>query len=144
MHSLRRRTAWNQSFQMCDGRRREAMHVAECGGRPIDEPEKCDGGEGSRRGVGVLRLGVFRLVLDVLGLGKVLIGPERIAIEPEVEDGGHGQHGHRLDAIEAVRPGYFWPKPLPDAASTWRSVLSTAPVTGSPGKLEREVRDLPR
>jgi DNA transposition AAA+ family ATPase len=46
------------------------------------------------------------------------------------------------DVIEAVRPGYFWPKPPPSAAITWRTVLYTAPVTGSPGRIEREVREV--
>jgi DNA transposition AAA+ family ATPase len=41
-----------------------------------------------------------------------------------------------------VRPDYFWPTPPPAGASTWRSVLYTAPVTGNPGKIDREVRDL--
>ena len=46
------------------------------------------------------------------------------------------------DSIEAVRPGYFWPKPPPIGATTWRTVLHTAPVTGNPGRIERDVRDL--
>lgn len=46
------------------------------------------------------------------------------------------------DMIEAVRPGYFWPKPPPTEATAWRTVLYTAPVTGSPGRIEREVREI--
>ena len=40
------------------------------------------------------------------------------------------------DVIEAVRPGYFWPEPPPIGATTWRTVLHTAPVTGNPGRIE--------
>lgn len=46
------------------------------------------------------------------------------------------------DVIEAIRPGYFWPKPPPTGATLWRTVLSTAPVTGNPGRIERDVREL--
>lgn len=52
------------------------------------------------------------------------------------------RHYSQWDVIEAVRPGYFWPTPPPVHATTWRTVLHTAPVTGNPGKIEREVREL--
>lgn len=46
------------------------------------------------------------------------------------------------DVIEAARPHYLWPTQPPAAALPCRTVLYTAPVTGSAGKIERGVRDL--
>lgn len=44
--------------------------------------------------------------------------------------------------IESAHPHYRWPAQPPAAALPCRTVLDTAPVTGSAGKVERAVRDL--
>jgi len=48
----------------------------------------------------------------------------------------------RWDLLEAARPHYLWPAQPPAAALSCRTVLDTAPVTGSAGTIERGVRDL--
>jgi len=48
----------------------------------------------------------------------------------------------RWDLFEAARPHYRWPAQPPAAALPCRTVLDTAPVTGSAGTIERGVRDL--
>ncbi len=52
------------------------------------------------------------------------------------------RHYARWDLIESARPRYLWRGEPPTAAVPCRTVLYTAPVTGSPGKIDRDVRDL--